>query len=139
MATLTSTVSSTVSTTARRRTRAASVGAAVLATSACYVVARLAGTDFKLTDPGKTEAHQLILPEIVAFTLFFSLLGWGTLALLERFTRAATTIWSVAAGSVLVLSFVPIALEQATTSTKVMLTVIHIAVAAALVPLVRRR
>jgi heme A synthase len=39
--------------------------------------------------------------------------------------------------AVLVLSFVPIGIEQATPATKAMLTVIHIAVAVALVPMLR--
>jgi hypothetical protein len=41
------------------------------------------------------------------------------------------------AGAVLALSFVPIALEQASTTTKVMLTLIHVAVAAVIVPAFR--
>ena len=123
----------------RRRTRMTAVGVAVLITSGCYVIARACGTDFQLTDPGKTAAHKLILPEIVAFTAVFSLLGWGVLALLERYTRNAGTIWRILAGAVLLLSFMPIGLEQATTETKVMLAVIHTAVAAVLVPMLTGR
>ncbi|MCW2859560.1 MAG: hypothetical protein JWP48_1268 [Actinoallomurus sp.] len=120
-----------------RRARAIAVGATVAATGVIYTAARAFGTDFKLTDPGKAEAHQLILPEIIVFTLVFSLLGWGALALLERVTRRAKTIWTALAGVVLALSFVPIAIEQATGDTKVMLALIHVAVAAVLVPVLR--
>jgi hypothetical protein len=121
-----------------RRARGLAVGGAVLATSLIYIVAHALGTDFKLTDPGKTEAHALILPEIIVFTIVFSLLGWGALALLERYTRRAKTIWTALAITVLVLSFVPLAIEQATSDTKIMLSLIHLAVAVTLVPVLRR-
>lgn len=121
-----------------RRARSLAVGGAVLANSLIYIVTHALGTDFKLTDPGKTEAHALILPEIIVFTLVFSLLGWGALALLERFTRRAKAIWTVLATVVLALSFVPLAIEHATTDTKIMLSLIHLAVAAVLVPVLRR-
>ena len=120
-----------------RRVRALAAGATATATGVIYTAARALGTDFRLTDPGKAEAHQLILPEIVVFTLVFSLLGWGALALLERFTRRAKTIWTALAGVVLALSLVPIAIEQATADTKAMLVLIHLAVAAVLVPVLR--
>jgi hypothetical protein len=138
------TATTTVQQTARpvtsgtRRVRGFAVATAVLSTSLLYLVAKALGTDFKLTDPGTPEPHALILPEIAVFALVFSLLGWGTLALLERFTRRPKVIWSVLAIAVLVLSFVPIGIEQATVDTKVMLSVIHLAVAAALVPMLRR-
>jgi hypothetical protein len=121
-----------------RRSRGLAVGATVAVTSAIYVAGRALGTDFSLTDPGKTEAHRLILPEIAVFTLVFALLGWGALALLERHTRRARAIWTALAGAVLVLSLVPIAVEQATGDTKVLLVLIHVAVAAVLIPAFRR-
>ncbi|MEH0843343.1 DUF6069 family protein [Micromonospora sp. CPCC 205711] len=125
-------------TSRHRRQRAWSVGAAVAANSLLYLVARAAGTDFRLTDPGATEAHQLILPEIAVFSLLFALLGWGTLALLERFTRHARVVWSGLAGLVLAASFVPIFIEQATVDTRIMLCLLHLVVAAALLPMLRR-
>ena len=120
-----------------KRVRATAVAAAIAANSVLYVGARALGTDFKLTDPGMTEAHQLILPEIVVFTALFALLGWGSLAVLERVTRHARVAWTMLACAVLMLSFVPIGIEQATPATKAMLSVIHIAVAVALVPMLR--
>ncbi|MEU8344182.1 hypothetical protein SAMN05443665_1001548 [Actinomadura meyerae] len=137
----TTTMQSTASATAGRsvrRVRATAVGAAVAANVALYLAASAAGTDFLLTDPGKDQSHHLIVPEIAAFTLLFALLGWGTMALLERFTRHARTVWSVLAAAVLALSFVPLGLEQASPATRAALAVIHIVVAVALLPLVRR-
>jgi Family of unknown function (DUF6069) len=122
-----------------RRVRAAAVGAAGLATSLLFLAARALGTDFTITDPGAAKPpHTFILPEIAGFAVFFGLLGWGALALLERYTARARLVWTVLAATVLVLSFVPIGIEHATADTKVMLAVIHIAVAVALLPILRR-
>jgi hypothetical protein len=126
-------------TAGRRRQRALGVGAAVTANSLLYLVARAAGTDFTLTAPNTTQAHPLILPEIAVFSLAFALLGWGTLALLERHTRHARVIWSVLAGTVLLASFVPVFVERATLDTRVMLCTLHVVVAVALLPMLHQR
>ncbi|MEV4760966.1 DUF6069 family protein [Micromonospora sp. NPDC049559] len=131
--------SATTVTRTRRRRRARAVGVAVAASSLLYLGARALGTDFVLTDPGATEPHPLILPEIAVFALVFGLLGWGSLALLERLTRHARTVWSVLAGTVLVASFIPVFIERATVDTRIMLCLIHVAVAAALLPMLRHR
>jgi hypothetical protein len=122
-----------------RRIRGLAVATAVISSSALYLVAKAVGTDFVLTDPGKARPHPLSLPEIAVFALVFALLGWGSLALLERFARHAKNIWTALAIAVLALSFVPIGIEHATADTKIMLGVVHLTVAAALIPLVRRR
>jgi hypothetical protein len=137
-ATTARTIGTVSATTRRRRQRALGVGVAVAANSLLYLVARTAGTDFTLTDPGATRSHQLILPEIGVFSLVFALLGWGSLALIERFSRHARVIWSVLAGAVLLASFIPVFLEHATTDTRVMLCVLHVVVAAALLPMLRQ-
>lgn len=117
--------------------RGTAVVAAIVANSAIFLGARALGTEFQITDPGATEAHQFIVPEIAVFTAFFALLGWGSLALLERVTRRAKVVWTTLAAAVLVLSYVPIGIEQATPATKAMLAVIHTVVAVALVPMLR--
>ncbi|WUH96303.1 DUF6069 family protein [Spirillospora sp. NBC_00431] len=130
--------SAAVRTGSVRRVRAAAVAGAVAASTVLYLAASAAGVDFLLTDPGKTEAYHLKAFDIVLVSLVSALLGWAAMAALERFTRHARTIWSVLAGTVLVLSFVPIGIEEATASTRVLLTIIHLAVAVALLPLLRR-
>ncbi|MBO2451300.1 hypothetical protein J4573_29700 [Actinomadura barringtoniae] len=120
-----------------RRARAKAAGVAVAANGAIYLAASALGVDFMLTDSASPEGHHLILPEIAVFSLVFALLGWGSLALLERFTRHAKGIWTALAGTVLALSFAPIFLEQAGAATRVSLIVIHVVVAAALLPMLR--
>lgn len=124
----------------RRRLRAAAAGLAAVATSATWLGASATGVDFRLTDA--TGSVVLGLPIIIAFTLWFAALGWISLALLERVTRrrpgAARTAWTVLAAAFTALSLVPIYLETATAGTKASLTVVHLAVAAVLIPLYRR-
>ncbi|TDD31811.1 hypothetical protein E1287_25100 [Actinomadura sp. KC06] len=135
------TASATAGTRTRsvRRVRAAAVAAAVAVSTVLYLAASAAGVDFLLTDPGKKEAYHLKAFDVALFSTVSALLGWATMAVLERFTRHARTVWSVLAGAVLALSFVPIFLEQATASTRAVLVVLHIVVAVALLPLLRRR
>jgi hypothetical protein len=122
----------------RRRTRAASVVAAAAATGVVFAAGRAAGTDVTITDPGAHAVpHTFVLPEIVGVTLVIGLVGWATLAVLERFTARARVIWSVLATAVVLLSLVPIWIERATTDTRVLLAVIHVVVGLALVPMVR--
>ena len=67
-----------------------------------------------------------------------SLLGWAALALMERYVKRAVTAWSVLAIAVLLLSFALILLVGAGAGTKITLSLIHIAVAAILIPALRR-
>jgi hypothetical protein len=120
----------------RRRTRAAVVGGAVLATGVVWLAADALGADFTLTD--YTGTATIGLPVVAVFTLIFGLLGWGTLATLERWTRHATTGWRWLATAVALLSLAPVFAEHATTGTKAALTLIHLTVAAVLIPCLPR-
>ena len=122
-----------------RRPGLTAVLAAAVTNAALWAGGRLAGVDFALRDPGATAVHPLSLPEIAVFSVLFTLLGWGSLALLRRISKHGTAIWLGLAGTVLLLSFVPIALEHATASTRALLVVIHLVVAVALLPVLRRR
>jgi hypothetical protein len=122
-------------TTGTVRTRVLALAATVAATGAVWLVAHATGVDFRLQDGG--GAVVIGLGITAGFTLFFSLLGWGALALLERFSRRASVIWTRLAVSVLVLSFVPIFLETATAGTKASLFLIHLAVGVVLISRLR--
>src|SRR6266571_5380326 len=121
----------------RRRRRASSVAVAVVSTSVIYLAASAAAVDFRLTDPGAAQALRLNLAAIVSVTLLFGVLGWAALAVVERRSRRARAVWSTLAGAVLLLSYVPIAIEQATPATKATLAIIHTTVALALLPMLR--
>jgi hypothetical protein len=68
------------------------------------------------------------------------LLAWAVLEALERFAgRRAKTVWTAIAASVLVLSLLPVPfLADTGVSLKWTLVAFHVAVAATLIPLMRR-
>ncbi|MBC6468866.1 hypothetical protein HKK74_25730 [Actinomadura alba] len=111
----------------------------MLATSLLWLAAQILDIDLRVDQPGDGQPPMTVgLPLIIGFTLALSLLGWGALAVLERYIRRARIIWSLLAGSVLLISFVPILSVGAASGTKTMLSLIHLAVAAVLIPMLRR-
>jgi hypothetical protein len=86
------------------------------------------------------QASQEIGGANVAVTaLLASLAGWGLLALLERFTARARGVWTLVAALVLLASFAtPLSGEGIPTATRAALLAMHAAVAAVLVPVMRR-
>jgi hypothetical protein len=127
----------TASSAARRRVRAIAVVGAVAAAGLLWLIARALDVDLRVAQ-GDGRESQVGLPLVAGFTLAVALLGWGVLALLERWTRRARVCWSVLAAAVLLVSFVPIVTVSATGGTKLMLSLMHLAVAAVLIPSLRR-
>ncbi|MEU4620203.1 DUF6069 family protein [Actinoplanes sp. NPDC023801] len=118
----------------RAGTRALVVAGAVLVTALVWVVGEpLLGHDLVVTSPGQ-PAMDLGLAEIAFVALASSLVGWAALAVLERVTRYAIPIWTVAALVVLAVSFAPFAGVQASTGSKIVLALTHVTVAAVLIP-----
>jgi hypothetical protein len=123
---------------ARRRGRAIAVAAAVLAAVAVWLVAVAAGQDLVVKQPGR-EAVEVDVVPVLLFSLVPALLGWALLAALERFAAArALAVWTAAALVVLLVSFVPLFQVEAAGSTKATLALLHVVVAAVLVPGFRR-
>lgn len=71
--------------------------------------------------------------------LAVSLLGWGARVLLDRLTRRAPVVWTALAVLVLLVSFLPLLAVEATGAAKAILALMHVAVAAALIPVFSRR
>ena len=121
----------------RRRNRALAVVGAVVAAVLVWVVGEpLLGYDMIIKAEGQ-EPQDLGASAFVMFSLFFSLLGWALLALLERVTSRARLIWTVVALVFLAVSFFPPFTIEASGGTKVVLALGHVAVAAVLVPVFR--
>ncbi|WP_309238474.1 DUF6069 family protein [Actinoplanes aureus] len=122
----------------RARDRMLVVAGAVLATVLVWVIGEpLLGHDLVVVSPGQ-PAMDLGLAEIAFVALASSLLGWAALAILERVTTRALTIWTIAALVVLAVSFLPFAGVETSGGSKVVLALTHIAVAAVLIPGLRR-
>ena len=85
-------------------------------------------------------APQTIGIELVVIgSLTGSLLGLGSLVVLEKFTSRARTIWTVVAIGVLLVSLSLPFVAGTTASTKAALALMHLAVAGVLIPTLRRR
>ncbi|ADL46817.1 DUF6069 family protein [Micromonospora aurantiaca] len=87
----------------RRRDRLLTVFAATAAALLGWVVAvPIAGVEL-IARSGSTD--QRVTPvAVVVSTLLAGLAGWALLALLERLTARARTVWTVVAGLVLLVS-----------------------------------
>lgn len=122
----------------RAGSRALVVVGAVLATVLVWVLGEpLLGHDLVVVSPGR-PAMDLGLAEITFVAAASSLVGWAALAVLERITARAVLIWTIAALMILAVSFVPFAGVETSTGSKVVLALTHVAVAAVLIPGLRR-
>ncbi|MBQ0906128.1 DUF6069 family protein [Micromonospora sp. U21] len=129
----------TTTTTSPLRRRALGVAAAVLACLAIWAIGEAAGVDYTVESPGQPP---LVLGpgQIIGIALGAALLGWATLALLERFVpRTARLIWISLAIVVTLLSFGPLLGTEATAGAKLALGAMHVAVAVALITLLPAR
>ena len=120
------------------RARALAVIAAALATLGVWLVTDpLLGID--LTGPTAPGSEQLqpITPAMVAGgSLVAALAGWALLALLERFTARARTIWTAIALLVALLSLAgPLSILASTEASVLALALMHVVVAAVLIPI----
>ncbi|MFE2292538.1 DUF6069 family protein [Streptomyces sp. NPDC059452] len=115
-----------------RRRRTVTVLVAVLAPALVWLVTDpLLGHRLRITDPEAGETLDIGLLPVVVIALLISLLGWGLLAVLERFTRRPRLLWTVAACAVLLLSFLPLTGSGMSGGTRTSLALMHVAVAAA--------
>lgn len=122
---------------ARWRARALAVIAATAAALIVWVIAHpLLGIDLRIPMAGGTQTMQIGWGSVLVISLIASLVGWGLLAVLERFMLRARAAWMVIAPSMLLLSFAgPLfAAHGASTGTKTVLALMHVAVAAVLIP-----
>jgi hypothetical protein len=129
----------TTPTTARiSRARALSVGGAVAAAVAVWVVAvPLLGLHLIIRF-GNGSPETVGIDFVIGASLIGSLLGWGLLALLETRTTRARRIWTVLAIAVLLVSLSLPLSAGVTAPTKAALALMHMAVAAVLIPTLRR-
>ncbi|WP_319460719.1 DUF6069 family protein [Micromonospora sp. RTP1Z1] len=121
---------------ARRGARALAVLVATAAALAVWVVAvPLAGVELAV-DNGGTE--QPVGPGAVAVAaLLAGLAGWALLALLERFTRRARSIFTWVAAAVLLVSMLAPLSGGVGAAAKLTLALMHLS-AALVVPALRR-
>jgi hypothetical protein len=110
----------------RRVRRALGIVATLVVTAVVWALGSLAGADYWITDSMGSVRIDLVV--VAQVTVVLGLVAWATLALLERFTSRAMAIWTALAVVVLVASYVPVFLVEATTATRVALVAVHTAV-----------
>jgi len=117
------------------RLRAGAVVASIVAAALVWVIAvPLFGADIQVQDnQDPPKVIELGLGPIVFMSAVFALLGWGVLAVLERFTRHARLIWTVLATVLLLVSFLPLAGEMSA-ATRVTLGLAHLVIGVILIP-----
>jgi hypothetical protein len=118
----------------RRRTRALAIVAAAGATFTVWTIAHpLAGADLVVntgSSPTTVTAAAVTLMTVIA-----GLAAWGLLALLERVTGKAASIWSWIAGAVLLISLLgPIGSAVGAAATTALIAM-HLVAGAVLIPL----
>lgn len=131
-------VRSRVSVQRQRATRAATVAAASVVGTAAWVVAVPAlGVVLRVKMAGR-PSMAIGLPQVVLTVLVVSLTGWALLAILERATPQAGTIWTAVATVVLVLSYTAPLTAGAAPAATTVLVVLHSIVGLTLIAGLRR-
>ncbi|MFG3494220.1 DUF6069 family protein [Streptomyces sp. NPDC047928] len=130
-----------MSTTAARTTastgrgRLLTVLAAVVAAVVVWVIAvPVLGNELLVPQGAGKDPFEIAVPFVIVSALLPALAGWGLLALLERRSGKARKIWTIIAVVALLISFAPLAGPDIETSTRVWLGLMHLAVAAVLIP-----
>jgi Family of unknown function (DUF6069) len=136
--TTTRTARTTSPSTRPTRARALGVLGAALAALAIWVVAdQLLGANL-LVRSGGGSTQSVGAGTVVAASLLAALLGWALLAVLERRTSRARAVWTGVALVVLLLSLSGPLTGGTTPSTRATLVLMHLTVAAVLIPTLRR-
>ena len=121
----------------RRGIRALGVAAAMTAALIVWLIAHpLLGVDMKISMSGGTQTLRIGWLSVLIFSGASSLVAWGLVTILERFTPNARAVWTRIAAVTLLLSFAgPLfGTGSANAGTKGALVLMHIAVAAVLIP-----
>jgi hypothetical protein len=120
--------------------RAVVVLAAVAAAVVVWVVAQAFDINLRSPSSGSRGGDSIGIGPVLMVSAFASLVGWGLLALLERLTPRAGTVWTVVAGVVFLLSLGgPWSGDGVDTGVRLTLTTMHVVVAAILITQLPRR
>ncbi|MFI5908312.1 DUF6069 family protein [Dactylosporangium sp. NPDC051541] len=116
-------------------TRALAIVGAAIGAILVWVIADQAVGDLNVKTGDSTQTVSIVA--VVLTVVFAGLIGWGLLAILERATAKARTIWTVVAVVFLVLSLLgPVGAVG--TGAKVSLLLMHLVAGAVIIPLFAR-
>jgi uncharacterized protein DUF6069 len=122
-----------------RKTRALTVAAAIIAAVLLWIIAvPVGGTDLLTETAAGSPPAEVPFAGVIISPLFLGLVGWGLLALLERFSSKGRMIWTIIAVVVLLVSFAGPA-TATTTGAMLWLSAMHVAVGGILIAGFNRR
>lgn len=125
-------VDQNTATSTRRRRRLVTAAAAVVTGLAVWVVSvPLLDVTLAITRAG--EGDEVGVAPVLLTSLFAALAAWGLLALLEKFTARARTIWTIIAGVVLLLSLAAPIGSGTSVGAKLALLAMHLTVGAVII------
>ncbi len=133
MASTTTTGFALSGTTHRGWSRALTVGGAVIAAAAIWVLAVPVLGLHLIIRFGNGSAQNIAIGYVLGATLIASLAGWGLLVVLERRIPRGRTIWTFVAVAVLLVSLSLPFIAGTSASSKAILAAMHIVVAAILI------
>lgn len=123
----------------RLPTRAAAVAGATLVAVVVWLVSvPLLGYDLAVERWDGDGAMTVTPGQVVVTALVASLAAWAALAVLERQTSRARTVWLAGATSILVASLGMPLTAAASTAAAVILALMHVVVGAVLIPTLAR-
>jgi hypothetical protein len=117
--------------------REMAIVAAIVVNVIILVVGRLATGEFPVAKDGEGE-RTVGFGQVILMTGVSGLIAWGLLAVLERATSRAKTIWTVIAVTAFLLSIVGPLDGGVDTASKIALVLMHVGAAATIIPLMRR-
>jgi len=124
---------------ARTRIRVLAVAGAVAAALVAFTIAKALVGDLRQPGFGNGAPQPLSAGAVVIAALLASLLGWALLALLQRRTTNPRRAWMIVAPLALLGSLAgPLSGHGISAANRLALVLLHIAVAAVLIPLYHR-
>jgi Family of unknown function (DUF6069) len=120
------------------RTLAGRAGIVVLAVVSAVivwlVVTKLANVNLVVKPSSRSAAVHVGLASVVVVSLVAGLLGWGSAALVERFSARPARTWTIVGVVALVISLAGPLTAAQSTAAKISLACIHLVVGAVLIP-----
>jgi hypothetical protein len=113
------------------------VGATAAAIGVWVVAVGVLGQDLEV-DQGDADVTTVSMAQVIVIALSASLTAWGALAVLERLTSNAATVWAVGASAVLVLSFGGPLAASTDVATALILSLMHLVVGLTLITTLAR-
>jgi hypothetical protein len=124
---------------ASAKARGGTVLAGVLAAVIVWALAKIAVHDLRQPAFGTATPQDLNAAVVIGAALIGGLLGWSSLAIVERLTARGRILWLRAALVALVLSLgAPLSGQGVSVGNRVSLVVLHLAVGAVVIPLLYR-